>query len=313
MPDDERIPAVTIVVQVSSTATSKLYNSDILNWVCSDVPMAPIELVNNAIRDAVIELCDRALIWRQELQQILVLAATSTTTSAAAAEGASALSLTDTTNFTDGSTITVELDDGTKWRGHQSGSPSGSTITLDGALNDEVNSGAGVTKLVDLYPITTPSNTVVAKGLKAWLNDAPIDPISPDDLDNEFNNTTFGWVGTNWRTDVNLPTRWYMADDLTVGLALAPCATGNLRILAALKPSRASTTFPNWIYERYIETIAHGAKAKVMMIPKKPYSNPVAGVYHSQQFDAQVAGAMVRAARGNTRGPLRTHTVFNLR
>lgn len=304
---------MTIVVQVASTATSVLYNADILNWVCPDVPMAPVQLVNNAIRDAVIELCERALIWRQELQQVLVLAPTSTTTSAASASGATSLALTDTTNFTDGSTITVDLSDGTRWRGHQSGAPAGSTITLDGALNLDVLSGAAVTKLVDLYPVTTPSNTVVAKGLKAWLNDAPIDPISPDDLDNEFNNTIFGWVGVNWRTDVNLPTRWYMADDSTVGLALAPSATGNLRILTALKPTRASTTFPTWIYERYIETIAHGAKAKIMATPKKPYSDVKLALYHSEMFNSAIGEARIRAARGNTRAPLRSHTVFGLR
>lgn len=304
---------MTIVVQVASTATSVLYNADILNWVCPDVPMAPVQLVNNAIRDAVIELCERALIWRQELQQVLVLAPTSTTTSAASASGATSLALIDTTNFTDGSTITVDLSDGTRWRGHQSGAPAGSVITLDGALNLDVLSGATVTKLVDLYPVTTPANSVVAKGLKAWLNDAPIDPISPDDLDNEFNNTSFGWVGVNWRTDVNLPTRWYMADDSTVGLALAPSATGNLRILAALKPTRASTTFPTWVYERYIETIAHGAKAKIMMVPKKPYTDFKLGAFHAGMFNELIGEARVRAARGNTRAPIRTHTVFGLR
>ncbi len=133
---------MTIVVQVSSTATSNTYSPDILNWVCPDVPMAPLPLVTNAIRDSVIELCERALIWRQELQQILVLAPTATTTTAAAAAQATTLALSDTTGFTDGSTITVALSDGTRWRGHQTGDPSGGVITLDGALNLDVLSGA---------------------------------------------------------------------------------------------------------------------------------------------------------------------------
>lgn len=304
---------MTIVVQVSSTATLANYSPDILNWVCPDVPMAPLALVNNAIRDSVIELCERALIWRQELQQILVLAPTSTTTSAAAAQYATSITVASISNFNSGDTIKVELDDGTWWRGHVSGTPSGSTITLDGQLNQAVESGATVTKFVDLYPITLPSGAAIAKGLKAWLNDNPIDPISQDDLDNEFNNTEFGWVGVNWRTDVNLPSRWYMPDDDTVGLLLAPSAGGNLRIQAALKPTRISTTFPDWIFERYIETIAHGAKGRLMTIPKKPYSDKETGAWHLQMFAGLIGEARVRTARGNTRGPLRTHTVFNLR
>jgi len=304
---------VTIVVQVSSTATSNTYSPDILNWVCPDVPMAPLPLVTNAIRDSVIELCERALIWRQELQQILVLGPTSTTTTAAASEGATSITVANITNFSDQDTITVDLEDGTKWRGHVSGTPTGSTINLDGALNDAVDSGASVTKLVYLYPLTLPAGTSCAKGLKAWLNDSPIDPISPDDVDNEFNNTSFGWVGVNWRTDVNLPTRWYIENETTVTLLMPPATTGNLRILAALKPTRASTTFPAWIYERYIETIAHGAKAKIMMVPKKPYTDLKLGAYHWEMFSVLVGEARARAARGSTRGPLRTHTVFNLR
>jgi len=304
---------MTLIVQVSSTATSHLYNSDILNWVMPDLPMAPIQMVNNAIRDSVIELCERALIWRQELQEILVLPPTATTTTATSASGSNSITVSDTTNFTDGSTITVGLTDGTLWRGHQVGAPVAGVITLDGALNQDVEISAAVTKLVDQYPLTLPSGTAMAKILKAWLNDNVIDPISQDDLDNEFNNTQFGWVGVNWRTDVRLPTRFYGPDDGTVGLALAPAASGNLRILAALKPTRASTTFPQWIYERYIETIAHGAKARIMMIPKKPYSNPQAGAYHLMEFNALVGDARIRMARSNSRSPLRTHTVFGLR
>lgn len=275
--------------------------------------MAPVALVNNAIRDSVIELCERALIWRQELEQILVLGPTSTTTTAAASAGDTSITVDSITDFSDGDTITVDLTDGTRWRGHVSGTPSGNTITLDGALNEDVDDDATVTKLVDLYPITLPTGAAIAKGLNAWLNDAPIDPISEDDLDNEFNNTTFGWVGVNWRTDVNLPTRFYMPDDGRIGLALAPSETGNLRIKAALKPTRAATTFPQWIFERYIETIAHGAKWKVMSIPKKPYSDAAMAAYHRGEFYDLIAEAKIRAARSNTRGPLRTHTVFGLR
>lgn len=313
---------MTIIVQVASTATTSGYSPDILNWVMPDVPMAPLPLVTNAIRDSVIELCERALIWRQELQQITVLPPTSTTTTVAQALYDTQVSVTDCTSFFAGDTLTVQLNDtsdpgaGTRWRGHAltvSATSGAGVITLDGQLPDTVNIGATVMKLVDQYPMTLPSGAAFAKGLKAWLNDSPIDPISPDDLDNEFNNTAFGWVGVNWRTDVNLPTRWYTYDDGRVALELAPNAAGNLRILAALKPTRASTSFPEWIYERYIETIAHGAKARIMTIPKKPYSDPTTGAWHLGEYNGLIGEARVRMARGSTRAPLRTHSVYGLR
>lgn len=287
--------------------------TSVLDWVMPDLPMAPVPVVTNAIRDAVIELCQRGLVYKQELQQINVLAPTSTTTSAAASSGATSIVVASITDFADLDTITVDLTDGTKWRGHVSGTPAGSTITLDGALNQDVDSGATVTKLVYLYPVTYPTGYTLAKGLQAWLNDNVIDPISPDDLDTEFNNSEFGWVGQNWRTDLSLPTRWYFQDDNTVGLALAPAAEGVLRINAALKPTRASTTFPTVLFERYVETIAHGAKAKIMLVPHKPYSDVKTGAWHMDMFNGGIGEARIIAARGATRAPLRSHSVFALR
>jgi hypothetical protein len=285
-----------------------------LDWVMPDLPMAPpTTLVVNAIRDAVIELCERSLCYRQELQQILVLAPVSTVTTAAAAQFATAVVVDSITDFNAGDTLKVELTDGTWWRGHVSGTPAASTINLDGQLNQAVEVSATVTKFVDQYAITLPTGYAMAKCLFAWLNDSPIDPMSPDDVDTEFNNTSFGWVGVNWRTDVRLPSRFYMQDDGTVNLLLPPEAGGNLRLQCALKPTRASTSFPTLLYERYIETIAHGAKARIMLIPKKPYSDKELGAWHNEKFNSLVAEAKIRVARGNTRGPLRTHTVFALR
>lgn len=285
-----------------------------LDYVMPDLPMAPpTTVVVNAIRDSVIELCERSHCWRQELQQILVLAPVSTTVSTAAAQYATSVVVASITSLNDGDTVKILLDDTTYWRGKISGTPSGLTVTLDGQLPQAVEAGAEFTKFVSLYPITLPTGAALAKGLKAWLNDSVIDPISPDDLDNEFNDTTFGWVGVNWRTDVNLPTRWYMPDDETIGLVQASSAAGNLRIEAALKPTRASTTFTTLLYERYIETIAHGAKARLMLSPKKPYTDKDLGAYHQNMFNGLVGEARIRVARGNTRAPLRTHTIFGLR
>lgn len=226
------------------------------------------------------------------------------------------LTIASTNGFVNGITLTVQLVDGTKWRGHQVGPPSGNTITLDGNLNQNVDAGATVEILTYLYPVTPPAGMSVSKVLQAWFNNNPIDPISPDDLSNEFNNTDFAWVGQNWRTDVNLPTRFYMYDDLTVAVLMpnnGAAGLSTLRLNCALKPTRASTAFPSQIYERYIEAIAHGAKARIMAIPKKPYSDPQSAAYHGDKFIGWCGEAMIKSARGKTRAPLRTHSVYRLR
>ena len=94
---------------------------------------------------------------------------------------------------------------------------------------------------------------------------------------------------------------------------MPPDAGGNLRIEVALKPTRASTTFPAQVYERSIETIAHGAKARIMIVPRKPYTDLKLAAWHSRQFDDGISGEMISSARGVTRAPLRSHSVFGLR
>lgn len=317
---------MTIFVQVPQA--TNLY-TDLYNWVVPALPLVPLPIVQNAIRDAVIELCEKALLWRQELSGIQVLGPTSDTTTDAHVAGDTFITVTNGAQFKDGDYITISLGSnpapggggtsntdiqlGVVWSGRVFGTPVNNVITLDGPLTDVVVIGATVLRRTYLYPISVPTGTAIVKGLNAWLNNNPIDPISQDDLDNEFNNTGFGWVGVNWRTDVNLPSRWYMPDDTTVGLLLAPNAGGNLRLNVALKPTHASTTFPSWLYERYLETIAHGAKAKLMSIPKKPYSDLAMAAIHAQSFNDGIAIAKVRMARGNTRAPIRNHTVFGLR
>ena len=69
---------------------------------------------------------------------------TDTTTSAAASSGASTISVTSATGFSNGYAIGIELEDGTMQWTTINGAPSGTTITLTATLTDDVASGAQV-------------------------------------------------------------------------------------------------------------------------------------------------------------------------
>ncbi|HEY6044772.1 MAG TPA: hypothetical protein VIU43_07720, partial [Nitrosospira sp.] len=58
--------------------------------------------------------------------------------------------------------------------------------------------------------------------------------------------------------------------------------------------------------DEYRETIIHGALARLMLSPKKPYMNVQLAQYHDQQFAIRMADAGMRAARSYIRAPLRT-------
>lgn len=97
------------------------------------------------------------------------LSYTHTTTSAAAISGATTITVTSATGFTNGYYIGIELSDSTMQWTTINGAPSGTTITLTAALTGAVSSGAQVyvyqTKLqrplriVDVYLKDIPSAT----------------------------------------------------------------------------------------------------------------------------------------------------------
>ncbi|SFN73409.1 hypothetical protein SAMN05216332_101415 [Nitrosospira briensis] len=89
-------------------------------------------------------------------------------------------------------------------------------------------------------------------------------------------------------------------------LAPKPTATGALTMIVALKPSPASAGIDDVQFNEYREAIVHGALLRLMLSPKKPYTNAQLAAYHQQQFAIKTAAAGVRVAKNYARTPLRT-------
>ena len=68
-----------------------------------------------------------------------------------------------------------------------------------------------------------------------------------------------------------------------------------------LKPSRASTGVPDWIYEQYAEAIAHGAKARLMGMKGRSWYSPEEGIDEQGDFDLAITDATIRTNKGNSR------------
>lgn len=198
--------------------------------VLPDLPHCPVDIATNAIRNAVIEFCDRS--------QILQFEATLIT-------------------------------------------------PVDGQAD---------------YTIPgLPTGTVVARILKAWYDGFEIEPKDGDAL-NQMYGDWRGLTGGTPRFITMTP------PDLTkvtlVPPPANPLAGVIFRIRVALRPTRASTDFDPNVAETYAEDIAHGAKARLMAIPGKPYSNERLAAYHSGAFNAGITKAIARANKGMTRESL---------
>jgi len=92
-----------------------------------------------------------------------------------------------------------------------------------------------------------------------------------------------------------------------------PAATGGpwtaiLRV--AYKPSRDSTTGPDFLFNDYYEDIASGAIARLCAMPKKLWSETQLAMTHAAIFEEAIQRAKMRAARGFGRGRPRVKALF---
>lgn len=196
--------------------------------VLPDLPGCPVDIATNAIRNAVIELCNRSQILQFELSPNLTV--------------------------------------------------------IDGQANYTLGS--------------LPTGSVVARILKAWFNGFEIEPKDSDALTRMYGDWR-GLTGGTPRFITMTP------PDLTTVTLVPPPSnpdpTTVFRIRVALRPSRTSTDFDPNVAESYAEEIAHGAKARLMTIPGKPYSNSNLAAYHAGAFNDGIRKAIINANKGLTR------------
>jgi hypothetical protein len=109
----------------------------------------------------------------------------------------------------------------------------------------------------------------------------------------------------NWGDQTGTPV-FILGSPASSILAPVPNASGVLTMTVALKPSSNAGGIDDSIFDEYRDAIIHGALARLMLSPKKPYTNMQLAQYHDQQFAIGIADAGMRAARNYTRAPLRT-------
>lgn len=98
-------------------------------------------------------------------------------------------------------------------------------------------------------------------------------------------------------TDTGLPSHFWMQDDTQVRLFPIPDRVYPVQATATLKPSRAATGVPNWIYETFGDGIVSGALWRLLRIPGKEWTNVDLASAHKALFGQAVIEARVRDYR----------------
>lgn len=151
--------------------------------------------------------------------------------------------------------------------------------------------------------LSPPNGTAVVRIEDIWLNEVPLIPTTRLDLQHK---------NANWNSLAGTPSH-YMQEN-TEEIIIFPTPTSSdaeaLTLKVALKPSRRSTTIENWIVEKYLEELMHGASWKLMEMPGKSWTDIQAAMYHKSVFDAAIVSAQLLVSKGMGKAPLRTRPVF---
>ena len=145
------------------------------------------------------------------------------------------------------------------------------------------------------YAFTPPAGAAVHSIIHAALDGKEIEPHA-----GEANITI-----AHWRNRSGAP-RNVLGGPTAVTLVPNPDTAGILTMTVALKPSPVSPGIEDSQFNEYREAILHGGLARLMLSPKKPYTNAQLADHHQQQFSIKTAAAGLRVSRSYMRAPLLT-------
>lgn len=145
------------------------------------------------------------------------------------------------------------------------------------------------------YLFVPPSQTLVHAVISAEFND---EKIETKVMERDIN---------KWKLDLETGTPEYLlGGPISITLYPVPDVAGTLRLKVALKPTPAADGVDDVIYDEYREAVVHGALSKLLLSPKKPYTDVTLANYHAQLFHIQTACAGMREAKNYNRARLET-------
>jgi hypothetical protein len=144
----------------------------------------------------------------------------------------------------------------------------------------------------------TPDNSSyrVVNVVEAWNGDQFLIPKSVEEL-------TRIYRVTNWETLEGNPYYYFRPTEDEMRLVPMPSVSNQsqLRVKAAIAPTRSSTTIDSEIYERFLEYISFGARGRLYDTPNQPYYDPKAAQIYLKRFNDAIAEVRARVNRGNVR------------
>ena len=154
----------------------------------------------------------------------------------------------------------------------------------------------------DLDPITTisgayeyefdqPSGTEVHQILWATYDGHDLDPISPRSLELNY---------PDWRDKTGTPTVYLQKTVNTFWLVPVPNDGKELLVNVALKPTRTTSSIDTEFSNTYRDGIIYGTIFRLLRIPQKEWTDPIASADYFNLFQVEIADAELKGRGGDT-------------
>ena len=152
---------------------------------------------------------------------------------------------------------------------------------------------------VSEYDLDADTGYRVIDVIEAWAGDQLLIPKSVEELSRIYRST-------DWRSNVGNPYYFYRTRMGAVSVVPMPATASSvskayLKCRVAVVPSRSSTSIDDDIFERFSETIAKGARARLHMINGEPFFNMNAALDCRKAFNDAIADVRIRVNKGLTR------------
>jgi hypothetical protein len=154
----------------------------------------------------------------------------------------------------------------------------------------------------DLDPITTvsgiyeyefdqPTGTDVHQVLWATYDGHDLDPISPRSLELNY---------PDWRDRGGTPTVYLQKTPDTFWLVPVPNSNNQLLLNVALRPTRTTNSIDTDFSDTYRDAIVFGTIYRLLRIPAKQWTDPMAAADYFNLFQEQVRLAELKGRGGDT-------------
>lgn len=129
----------------------------------------------------------------------------------------------------------------------------------------------------------------------AWYDGRPLEPTTAEALDALY--------ADDWRAHTGTPSKYIQMVPGEIRLYPVPVADAvtGLSVRLSVAPSETAAGLPDDIALRFRDDVQVGAKARLMLYPGRPWTNPELAAVYGQAFDSLVGTATATAARSYSR------------